>query len=63
MDYAGLALGVEELKLGADFLLQQQIADPEELKKSVALLSANVVLFDQPDLGWPVPGGWFKWAT
>lgn len=54
MNYAAVALGVEELKLGADFLLQQQIADPEELKKSVALLSANVVLFDQPDLGWPV---------
>jgi hypothetical protein len=55
MNYAGVALGVEELKLGADFLLQQQVADPEELKKSVALLSANVVLFDQPDLNWPVP--------
>ncbi len=54
MNYAGIATGLEELKLGADFLLQQQVADPEELKKSVALLSANVVLFDQPDLGWPL---------
>lgn len=55
MNYAGVAAGLEELKLGADFLLQHRIEDPEELKKSVALLSANVVLFDQPDLGWPVP--------
>lgn len=55
MKYGGVALGLEELKLGADFLLQQQISDPEELKKAVALLSANVVLFDQPELGWPIP--------
>ena len=54
LNYAGVATGLEELKLGADFLLQQLPADPEELKKAVALLSANVVLFDQPDLGWPV---------
>lgn len=63
MKYAGVALGLEELKLGADFLfqlgadfqLQQQVSDPEELKSAVALLSANVVLFDQPDFGWPIP--------
>lgn len=54
MHYAGMALGLEELKLGAEFLLQQQVIDPEELKKTVALLGANVVLFDQPDLGWPL---------
>ena len=54
LNYAGVALGLEELKLGADFLAQQ-VTDPEELKKSVALLSANVVLFDLPELGIPVP--------
>lgn len=54
LDYAGIGLGVEELKLGADFLLQQQISDAEELKKLPNLLSANVLLFDQADLGWPV---------
>lgn len=55
MNYAGVAMGLEELKLGADFLLQQQIADPEELKKTVVPMCANVVLFEQEDLGWPVP--------
>ena len=50
LNYAGVALGLEELKLGADFLLQQKVDDP-----AVALLSANVVLFDLPDLGFPVP--------
>lgn len=55
MKYAAVALGLEELKLGADFLLQQQVVDAEELEKSVAMLSANVVLFEQEDLGWPIP--------
>lgn len=50
MHYAGVAAGLEELKLGADFLLQQQ----QELKESVPLLGANIVLFDQADLGWPL---------
>ena len=54
LNYAGVALGLEDLKLGADFLLQQKV-EPDELNKSVALLSANVVLFDLPDLGFPVP--------
>jgi Cytochrome c554 and c-prime len=53
MNYKGVALGLEELKLGADFLLQQQVVDPDEAAKLPALLSANVVLFDQPDLGFP----------
>ncbi|MBS0206826.1 MAG: hypothetical protein JSS49_28460 [Planctomycetes bacterium] len=50
MHYAAAAAGLEELKLGADFLLQQQ----QELKESVPLLGANIVLFDQADLGWPL---------
>lgn len=54
MKYAGAALGHEELKLGADFLLQHRPTDPEELKNSVALLGANVVLFGQAELS-PLP--------
>lgn len=53
MNYAGVALGVEDLRLGADFLLQQMPADPEQQASSPAMLGANVVLFDQPDLGVP----------
>lgn len=54
LKYAAVTTGLEELKLGADFLLQQMPGDPEDRKKGVALLGANVVLFDQPDLGWPM---------
>ena len=54
LNYAAVATGLEELKLGADFLLQQMPGDPEDRKKGVGLLGANVVLFDQPDLGWPM---------
>ena len=51
MNYAGLGFGVEELRLGADFLLQKQ-AESEML---VPLISANVKLFDSLIPGWPVP--------
>ena len=54
MNYGAVAVGLEELKFGADFLLQQQVADPEEAKKAVALMSANVALYDPPLEGWPV---------
>ncbi|WLD13165.1 multiheme c-type cytochrome [Planctellipticum variicoloris] len=46
LHYEGLAVGVEELRLGADFLASKP-------QNSLALLSANVVLFDLPDLGTP----------
>jgi hypothetical protein len=55
MGYSAVGVGLEELKLGADFILTRMINDPEELATSAALVSANVVLFDQPDLGWPLP--------
>lgn len=54
MNYAAVAVGLEEMRFGADFLLQMQVADPEEAKKSVALLSANVTLYDPPLEGWPL---------
>lgn len=55
MNYLGIGVGVEELKLGADYILTRMINDPQELAQSPALISANVLLFDQADLGWPLP--------
>lgn len=54
LHYLAVGVGVEELRLGADFILSRFIG-PDELAKSTALVSSNVVLFDQPDLGWPLP--------
>lgn len=51
MHYAGLALGREELLLRPDFLYAQPADDPNAVK----LLSANVLFFDDPSLGVPVP--------
>ena len=55
LNYAAVGVGLEELKLGADFILTRMPGDPDELARSAALVSANVVLFDQPELGWPLP--------
>lgn len=54
LHYAAVGVGLEELKLGADFILTRMPGDPDELDTSAALVSANVVLFDQPELGWPL---------
>ena len=54
LGYAAVGVGLEELKLPAEFLLTRMPGNPEDLAKSAALVSANVVLFDQPDLGWPL---------
>lgn len=48
LQYQGVAVGLEELRLGADFLASK----PQD---SLSLLSANVVLFELPDLGTPKP--------
>lgn len=55
LHYAAVGVGLEELRLGADFILTRMPGDPDELAKATALVSANVVLFDQPELGWPIP--------
>ncbi len=52
LEYAGLALGSEELILGADYLLSQHVVDDP---KAVTFLDANVTLFDSPELGTPLP--------
>ncbi|MFO0918105.1 MAG: multiheme c-type cytochrome [Planctomycetaceae bacterium] len=49
--YLGLGLGQEELLLGADYLLAQQQETPD----AVSLMASNVVFFDSPDLGTPLP--------
>ena len=54
LHYSAVGVGLEELKLGADFILTRMPGSPEDMASSVALVSANVVLFDQPDLGWPL---------
>lgn len=55
LHYAAVGVGLEELKLGADFILTRMPGGPDELAASTALVSANVVLFEQADLGWPLP--------
>ena len=55
MNYAAVGVGLEELKLGADYILTRMVNDPDVLAKTAALVSANVILFDQADLGWPLP--------
>jgi len=54
MKYQALALGVEELQLGAGWLLSQHVTDPDHPEDSLTFLAANVVLFGAPDLGTPV---------
>ena len=54
LQYAAVGVGLEELKLGADFILTRMPGDPDEMAKATSLVSANVVLFDQPELGWPL---------
>lgn len=49
MKYGAVSIGMEELKLGPEYLLSQHV--PQELP----FLGANVVLFDTPDLGTPLP--------
>ena len=51
MHYAAVGVGVEELRMGAEFLLTHKIDNPDELAKSAALVSANVELFDASWIG------------
>jgi len=54
MHYTAMALGPEELALGAEYLLSQHIIDAEDPADNLAFVAANVVLFDAPDLGTPL---------
>ena len=53
MKYSGLAVGVEELKLGAGNLLSLNSVDPDNPDAALSFLGGNSVLFETPDL----PGG------
>lgn len=54
MKYRALALGTEELQLGAGWLLSQHVPDDREPELTLSFLAANVVLFGTPELGTPV---------
>jgi hypothetical protein len=53
MKYRAVAVGVEELKMGFDWLLSQCVNNSAE-QESVVLLSSNLTFRDLPDFG-PVP--------
>ena len=55
MKYRALALGTEELQLGAGWLLSQHVPDDNDPNLTLSFLAANVVLFGTADLGTPVP--------
>ena len=54
MKYRSLALGTEELQLGAGWLLSQHLPDDKDPNLTLSFLAANVVLFQTPELGTPV---------
>lgn len=52
MEYGVLGLGRSEIRLGADQLLANHQPDAPD---GIPFVSANVVLFDSPELGTPIP--------
>tara|TARA_R110002072_G_scaffold173600_2_gene328351 strand:+ start:137634 stop:139256 length:1623 start_codon:yes stop_codon:yes gene_type:complete len=54
MKYRALALGTEELQLGAGWLLSQHVPHDSDPNLTLSFLAANVVLFGTADLGTPV---------
>ncbi len=48
-----IAVGPKELALGPDYLLTQQVIDPTTSDASPNFISANVTLFDSPEIGTP----------
>lgn len=55
MKYRALALGTEELQLGAGWLLSQHVPHESDPELTLSFLACNVVLYQTPDLGTPVP--------
>ncbi len=55
MKYSGLQIGVEELRLGAAFLVSQDVPpDDDKPNEGLRILGANIVLFGSADLPIPV---------
>lgn len=52
LQYVGLAMGPEELKLDVGYLLSQHLTDGDV---PLAFLSANLIFFGSKDLGTPLP--------
>jgi hypothetical protein len=55
MKYQALTMGEEELRLGGGWLLSQHVTDADDPAGILGFVSANVVLFDSPDIGTPIP--------
>ncbi|MFK7777790.1 MAG: multiheme c-type cytochrome [Gimesia sp.] len=51
MKYAGLGLGPEELRFGADIFLQLHNPEPASPKTTPTFLAANILILDTPNLG------------
>ena len=54
MKYRALAMGTEELQLGAGWLLSQHVSHDSDPELTLSFLAANVVLFGTAELGTPV---------
>ena len=51
MKYAGVGLGPEELRFGADIFLQLHNPQPASPNTTPTFLAANILILDTPDLG------------
>lgn len=52
LDYSAIGLGPEELRLNPEYLISQHVQDGSN---PLRLVSANVVFYESPDLGTPLP--------
>ncbi|MDB5387222.1 MAG: 5-nucleotidase/2 3-cyclic phosphodiesterase-like esterase [Planctomycetaceae bacterium] len=55
MKYTALGLGPAELRLGAERLMSWHEPDGDTPGKGLAFVSANIVFFDNPEQGTPLP--------
>ena len=53
LQYVAVGLGPEDLRLQPEFLLAQDI--PDETGEALRFVSANIVFFNSPELGTPIP--------
>jgi len=53
LGYRAIALGPEELRLGADYLISRQPPEPDKPGSPPLLISANLIFYDTADLGVP----------
>lgn len=53
LKYVAMGLGPEDLRMQPDFLLSQDL--PDDSQEGLRFVSANLVFFDSPELGTPIP--------